>query len=186
MTSNMHQRPEYPQYPHPPHPTPSLDPRERGAASGVPKMPPQLAGGVMDQGTEKLLAGVAHGAIAFGLFGVTFPVALLITGIIWLYSRRSPYVRFHSDQAGCYQCSVLLINVLVVVVLAVFGGFAVFGAIRGETAWGELGFVLWGVGLFLAWFAITIFLGVIGAIMALLGRTFKYPFIGDWFLRRNA
>ncbi|HEX8217945.1 MAG TPA: DUF4870 domain-containing protein [Chloroflexia bacterium] len=152
----------------------------------MPGEPPQLAGGAMDRGTERLLAGVAHGAIAFGLLGVTFPVALLITGVVWLYSRRSPYVRFHSDQAGCYQCSVLLINVLVVAVLAVFGGFAVFGAIRGETTWGELGLVLWGIGLFLVWFAITIVLGVIGAIMVLLGRPFKYPFIGDRFLKRGA
>ena len=152
----------------------------------MPGEPPQLAGGAMDRGTERLLAGVAHGAIAFGLLGVTFPVALLITGVVWLYSRRSPYVRFHSDQAGCYQCSVLLINVLVVAVLAVFGGFAVFGAIRGETTWEELGLVLWGIGLFLAWFAVTIVLGVIGAIMVLLGRPFKYPFIGDRFLKRGA
>jgi uncharacterized Tic20 family protein len=151
---------------------------------GMPGEPPQLAGGAMDRGTERLLAGVAHGAIAFGLFGVTFPVALLITGVVWLYSRRSPYVRFHSDQAGCYQCSVLLINVLVVLLLLAFGGFAVVGVMRGETTWGELGLVVWGIGLFLAWFAITIVLGVIGAIMVLLGRPFKYPFIGDWFLKR--
>lgn len=139
----------------------------------------------MDQGTERLLAGVAHGAIAFGLFGVTFPVALLITGVIWLYSRRSPYVRFHSDQAGCYQCSVLLINVLVVLLLLASGGFAVVGVIRGETTWGELGLMLWVIGLFLVWFVITIFLGIIGAIMVLLGRPFKYPFIGDRFLKRG-
>ena len=156
------------------------------ARGGMPGEPPQLAVSVMDRGTERLLAGVAHGAIAFGLLGVTFPVALLITGVIWLYSRRSPYVRFHSDQAGCYQCSVLLINVLVVVVLAVFGGFAVFGVMRGETTWSELGLVLWGIVLFLAWFAITILLGVIGAIMVLLGKPFKYPFIGDRFLERGA
>ncbi len=139
----------------------------------------------MDQGTERLLAGVAHGAIAFGLFGVTLPISLLITGIVWLYSRRSPYVRFHSDQAGCYQCSVLLINILVVAVLAIFGGLAVFAAMRGERAWGELGLVLWGIVLFAAWFAITIIVGVTGAIMVLLGRPFKYPFIGDWFLKRE-
>ncbi|MDQ3706875.1 MAG: DUF4870 domain-containing protein, partial [Chloroflexota bacterium] len=137
----MQQRPESPQYPaYPPLP------------GGAPPQPPQMAAGAMDRETERLLAGVAHGAIAFGLLGLTLPISLLITGIIWLYSRRSPYVRFHSDQAGCYQCSVLLINVLVVVVLAVFGGFAVFGVMRGEGTWAGLGLVLWGLVLFGAWF----------------------------------
>ncbi len=139
----------------------------------------------MDRETERVLAGVAHGAIAFGLLGLTLPISLLITGIIWLYSRRSPYVRFHSDQAGCYQCSVLLVNVLLVIVLAVLGGFAVFGVFRGESTWTELGLVLWGIGLFGVWFGITILLGVIGAVRVLLGKPFKYPFIGDWFLKRE-
>ncbi|MDQ5824942.1 MAG: DUF4870 domain-containing protein [Chloroflexota bacterium] len=167
----MQQRPESPQ--HPPSP------------GGAPPQPPQMAAGGMDRETERLLAGVAHGAIAFGLLGLTLPISLLITGIIWLYSRRSPYVRFHSDQAGCYQCSVLLINVLVVVILAVSGGFAIFGVIRGESTWAELGLVLWAIVLFAVWFAITIVLGIVGAVMVLLGRPFKYPFIGDWFLKRE-
>ncbi|HEX8599520.1 MAG TPA: DUF4870 domain-containing protein [Chloroflexia bacterium] len=174
MISKMQQHPERPQYPpYPPVP------------GGAPPQPPQIAGGAMDRETERLLAGVAHGAIAFGLFGLTLPISLLVTGIIWLYSRRSPYVRFHSDQAGCYQCSVLLINVLVVMVLAVFGGFAIFGVMRGESTWAGLGLVLWGIVLFALWFAITIFAGIFGAVMVLLGKPFKYPFIGDWFLKRE-
>jgi hypothetical protein len=80
---------------------------------------------------------------------------------------------------------VLLVNVVVVVILAVSGGLAVFEAIRGETTWGELGPVLWGIFLFAVWFGITIILGTVGAIMALLGRPFKYPLIGDWFLKRR-
>ena len=171
----MQQLPERPQYP----PYPSLP-------GGVPPQPPRMAQGVMDRETERLLAGVAHGAIAFGLFGLTLPISLLITGIIWLYSRRSPYVRFHSDQAGCYQCSVLLVNVLVVVILAVSGGFAIFGVIRGESTWAELGLVLWAIVLFAVWFAITIIVGLVGAVMVLLGKPFKYPFIGDWFLKRGS
>ena len=139
----------------------------------------------MDRETERLLAGVAHGAIAFGLFGLTLPISLLITGVVWLYSRRSPYVRFHSDQAGCYQCSVLLINVLVVVVLAVFGGLAVFEVMRGENTWAGLGLVLWGIVLFGLWFVVTIVVGIVGAVRVLLGKPFKYPFIGNWFLKRE-
>jgi uncharacterized Tic20 family protein len=182
----MHEPPERASYqPYPP-PAPGRGGvQSRPASSNLPGQPPQLAGGGMDQGTERLLAGVAHGAIAFGLLGVTLPISLLVTGVVWLYSRRSPYVRFHSDQAGCYQCSVLLVNVVVVVILAVSGGLAVFEAIRGETTWGELGPVLWGIFLFAVWFGITIILGTVGAIMALLGRPFKYPLIGDWFLKRR-
>src|SRR5688500_19548439 len=79
---------------------------------------PVRAGQVVDRSAERVLAAVAHGAIAFGVFGIGLLVSLLISGVIWLYSRRSPHVRFHSEQAGCFQCSVLLINfVLLVVVL---------------------------------------------------------------------
>ncbi|MDQ3928375.1 MAG: DUF4870 domain-containing protein [Chloroflexota bacterium] len=174
----MQQPPEQPGY--------EIRPLEYPVPGGMAAQPPQMAAGGMDRETERLLAGVAHGAIAFGLFGLTLPVSLLITGVVWLYSRRSPYVRFHSDQAGCYQCSVLLINVLLVIILAVAGGFSIFRVFRGESTWAEVGLVLWGIALFVLWFLVTIGVGIVGVVMVLLGRPFKYPFIGDWFLKRNA
>jgi hypothetical protein len=80
---------------------------------------------------------------------------------------------------------VLLINILVIAILAVSGGLAIFRAFRGETAWSDLGPVGWGFLLFVVWFVVTIIVGVFGAIMVLLGKPFKYPFIGDWFLKRT-
>src|SRR5438874_1578293 len=90
---------------------------------------------VIDQSTARVLSALAHGAIAFGIFGIGFLASLAIAGIIWLYGRRSPQVRFHSEQAGCYQCSVLLINILFVVILGVAGGFSLFNAVHGRSDW---------------------------------------------------
>ncbi len=133
--------------------------------------------------TDRGLSALAHGAIAFGIFGVTFPVALGVSAFLWLYSKRSPEVRFHAEQAGCYQCSVLIVNALFVIVLGLTGGFAIFEAFQGRP-WqmGPLlmvGFILFGV-----WFVGSIVYGVIGALTVLRGREFKYPMIGDWAKRR--
>jgi uncharacterized Tic20 family protein len=136
----------------------------------------------MDAGTARLLSAVAHGAIAFGLLGIGFLVSLGVSGVIWLYARRSPLVRFHSEQAGCYQCSVLLINVALVVAMGAAGGFSVFTGVQGRSDWGA-GWVFWVLlALFVAWFVGSILLGIIGAVLVLLGRPFKYPFIGNRFM----
>jgi uncharacterized Tic20 family protein len=141
--------------------------------------PAQLA----DKSAERALSALAHGAIAFGFLGFSFLISLAITGVIWLYSKRSPEVRFHSEQAGCYQCSVLLINVVWVAILGVTGGFSIFAWFRGEG--GSLsGWVIIGACLFALWFFATIFYGIIAAILVLTGKRFKYPIIGDRFERR--
>ena len=160
------------QPPYPDNPTPLSQPQ-----------PP--ANNLADRSAERALAALAHGAIAFGVFGISFLMSLAITGVIWLYSRRSPDVRFHSEQAGCYQCSVLLINVAFVVVLLLSGGFSIISALQGNRDWaGGLG---WGfsigLALFAVWFIGTILYGIIAAIMVLLGKRFKYPLIGDRFDR---
>lgn len=140
---------------------------------------------VIDQSTARLLSAVAHAAIAFGLLGVGFLVTLAISGVIWLYARRSPLVRFHSEQAGCYQCSVLLINVVLVVIMGLAGGFSIFTTAQGRSDWG-VGWVFWVLLVFFAvWFIATIVLGVVGAILVLMGKPFKYPFIGDRFLHKQ-
>ncbi len=133
--------------------------------------------------TDKGLSALAHGAIAFGIFGVTFPVALGVSAFLWLYSKRSPQVRFHAEQAGCYQCSVLLVNVAFIVALGLAGGFAIFEVFQGRP-WqmGPLlavGFVMFGL-----WFVGSIVYGVIAAFTVLRGKEFKYPVIGDWAKKR--
>jgi uncharacterized Tic20 family protein len=100
-----------------------------------------------------------------------------------VYSKRSPLVRFHSEQAGCYQCSVLLVNIAGVLVLMSSGGFAIVSLLRGESDWAAglgVGFFI-ALAIFLAWYAATIIYGVIAAILVLLGKRFKYPIIGDRF-----
>ncbi len=138
---------------------------------------------IADKSTERALSALAHGAIAFGFFGIGLLMSLAIAGVIWLYSKRSPEVRFHSEQAGCYQCLVLLINIVGVTVLGVGGGFAIVQIARGEG--GSLaGWVIIGLGVFAVWFFASIIYGLVGAVMVLMGKRFKYLIIGGKFERR--
>jgi len=88
-------------------------------------------------------------------------------------------VRFHSEQAGCYQCSVLLINIALIAVMGASGGFSAFSALHGTSDWGAGWVFLILLFLFAAWWVGSILLGVVGAFLVLLGKPFKYPFIGD-------
>jgi uncharacterized Tic20 family protein len=138
----------------------------------------------IDRGTARVLSAVAHGAIAFGLFGVTWLIALAISGVIWLYGRRNPEVRFHSEQAGCYQCSVLVINLLIVTAVGITGGISIFNILQSRDAiitnWATcLGFVL-----FLLWFLLTIGYGIYAALLVLAGKPFKYPIIGTRIIKQ--
>src|SRR3712207_5971971 len=109
--------------------------------------PPRQAdiGQVVDRSAERALAALAHGAVAFGVLGISMLVSLVISGIIWLYARRSPTVRFHSEQAGWYQCSVLVINAVLFILLVLGGGFSLFTSWQGKSDWGLGWAVLVGV-----------------------------------------
>lgn len=171
----MHQQPPY-QPPNPNYPYHQPPPPGEGRNPAV-----QL----VDKSAERALSALAHGAIGFGLFGVTLLLSLAVTGIIWLYSKRSPEVRFHAEQAGCYQVIVLAINVAVVLLVAVGGGFAVFSALfRGQNITELNTGVVVGLCLFVIWFFASILYGLFGAVMVLIGRRFKYPFIGDRFEKK--
>ncbi len=147
--------------------------------------PSRQIGDVADQSASRALSALAHGAIAFGFLGIGFLASLAISGVIWLYSRHSPQVRFHAGQAGCYQCSVLLVNIAFVVVLGVGGGFSIFNLFQGHFDPGEGGWVLWGFVLFALWFVLSILYGLFAAVMVLLGKRFKYPIIGDRMTRKT-
>jgi uncharacterized Tic20 family protein len=144
-----------------------------------PSQTPMNPAHIVDKSAERVLAALAHGAIAFGLFGFTWLLSLGITGVIWLYSKRSPDVRFHAQQAGCYQCSVLLINVVWVSALGVGGGFSLFRIFQGQNIPEMNTGVALGACLFALWFMGSIAYGVIGAVAVLLGKRFKYPLLGD-------
>jgi uncharacterized membrane protein len=117
------------------------------------------------------------------LFGISFLISIVITGVIWLYAKRSPEVRFHAEQAGCYQCSVLMFNFACVSILGAGGGFSIWSIIRGEGG-SIAGWVIIGSCLFLIWFFLSILYGVIAALFVLAGKRFKYPIIGNRFERR--
>lgn len=138
---------------------------------------------VVDRNADRALSALAHGAVAFGVLGISMLVSLVISGIIWLYARRSPTVRFHSEQAGCYQCSVLAINVVLFIVLVLGGGLSLFTAWQGKSDWGLGWVVLAGVIVLAVWYVGTIVYGVVAAVMVLMGKPFKYPVIGDKFER---
>ncbi|MFL5732649.1 MAG: DUF4870 domain-containing protein [Chloroflexia bacterium] len=170
--------------PYPPQYPPPYRPETRQVQ---PAQPPRLArpGRVIDEGTARTLSALAHGALAFGFLGVGFLLSLAITGVIWLYGRRSPQVRFHSEQAGCYQCSVLLINLVLVVGLGAAGGLSLFDIAHGRPDGGLGGLVLLGLVLFLLWFAASILYGLFAALMVLVGKEFKYPIIGARLTRKT-
>ena len=151
----------------------------------IPAGPSPAPGYVIDQSLARALSALAHGAIAFGFLGVGFLVSLAISGAIWLYGRRSPQVRFHSEQAGCYQCSVLLINLLFVLFLGATGGFSLFKVLRGESDWGTGWLTGLGLIVFILWFVGSIAYGIFAAIMVLMGKRFKYPVIGGRFERET-
>lgn len=157
-----------------------MPPPPRQEPPSPPIVPP-----VIDQSASRALAALAHGAIAFGFFGIGFIMSLAIAGVIWLYSKRSPEVRFHSEQAGCYQCCVLLVNAIFVLVLGTMGGFSLFSIIFEGRSLSTLNTgLLIGLVLFAFWFLLSILYGIIAAVLVLMGVRFKYPIIGDRFEKK--
>jgi hypothetical protein len=137
--------------------------------SGMGARVVETGGRVADAG----LAALSHFAIVFGFFGVGFLLSLAITGIIWLRSRRSSYLAYQSQQAGCYQVFVLVFNLACA---GVFGVFVAGWLYWGWTwAWTAAAVV---VVFFIAWFPLSILYGIWGGVMVLMGRDFRYPYFG--------
>ena len=140
--------------------------------------------GVVDEGADRTLSAVAHGAIAFGVLGIGILVSLVISGFLWIYGKRSPKVRFHAEQAGCFQVIVLTVNALAIVGLGAAGGFAIFQNFLRREDYGTSWLLCIGLVLFAVWFVVTILYGLYGAANVLAGREFKYPVIGKWLKKR--
>ncbi len=141
-----------------------------------PPEPPGTLRAAGGRAADATLAAVTHAAILFGLFGVGFLITLAINLGIWFYSRRSPFVSYHARQAGCYQCFVLLVNVVYV-----FVGLLLFGFVTVYPQWtwiGSLLFVVVVAGV--VWFVVSILYGVWAAVCVLLGKPFAYPVFGRW------
>jgi hypothetical protein len=147
---------------------------------------------VAGRGSERALAAAAHAAIVFGFLGIGFLVSLAITGVIWLVSLKSPYVRAQADRAGRFQIFVLLANILSIALWLI--GLVLLLYLTNWRGWGNGGWQGWthldwrwlavvldglalivAVPLFVAWYIGTIIYGVHGAVSALGGHDFHYP-----------
>ncbi|HEY8600238.1 MAG TPA: DUF4870 domain-containing protein [Thermomicrobiales bacterium] len=162
--------------------------RDRRRGQEIARRSVRVAG----RGSERVLAAAAHGAIAFGFVGIGFLLSLVITGVIWLASKKSPYVREQSDRAGRYQIFVVLANILMIALWII--GFSLLIYLTNWQGWGNGGWQGWrqldwrwllivldGLALLItlplivAWFFGTIGYGVYAAIRALRGDDFHYP-----------
>lgn len=176
------------------HPTPERRPRHQQ----IVRRGTALAG----KGSERVLAAAAHGAIAFGFVGVGFLASLAITAVIWLGSKKSPYVREQSDRAGRYQLFVVLANILLIGLW--LAGLVLLLYLTGWRNWGNENWQAWqqinwrwvivsldGILLLLsapfiiAWYFGSIIYGVIIALRALQGHDAHYP-PPPWQWRRRA
>lgn len=140
---------------------------------------------------DRRVAAVAHLSIAFGvLIGVGLILGLAINLVIWLRSTRSPFVEYHSEQAGKFQFVVFVLNILFVVIwtggiIAMMGGFKsgegpLSGRLLAMGGWLSL------VVLFFIWYFATVLLGVYAGIKVALGGDFAYPVIGVRVQRQMA
>jgi len=164
----------------------------RGAAS--------RAVGAAGHGSERVLAVTAHAAIGFGFVGIGFLLSLLISGVIWLAGKRSPYVEAHADRAGRYQLFVLFVNILAIALWVVglglllylsgwhgwnLRGIAAPGGWRALLFWLDALLLLTAVPVFVAWYFGSIVYGLYGALRVLGGHDFHYP-PPPWRRRRGA
>lgn len=163
-------------------------------AARAPERAPSLRAHIQRKATEHVdqrIAAISHFSIGFGIVvGVGFLLGIAINLLIWLRSKRSTVVEFHSEQAGLYQLAVLVINS---VTLAVWLGvtFLLLGGSElgpGEINWRQLLMGLWCalVPLFALWFFGTIGYGLYGGLLVAAGRDFSYPIIGKWVRKRKA
>ncbi len=127
------------------------------------------------------MAAFAHGSILFSFLGP------LIPAVIWVSNRqKSQYASFQALQATGYQILIswcwilggLLVSLLLIPA-------SVIPARLAQPAPGheEFSFILSQVVLFLAFFglwAVFNLIGVIGGILCLTGRDFRYPWLGNW------
>lgn len=140
---------------------------------------------------DRRIAAVAHLSIGFGIIiGVGFLLGLAINLVIWLRSRRSTFVEYHAEQAGAYQLTVFLLNVLIVAVW-IAGLFPLLGGSEiglGEISLRQIVAGLWCalVPLVVLWYFGTILYGVYGGLIVASGGNFSYPKFGPWARRRLA
>lgn len=140
---------------------------------------------------ERLLAALAHGSVLLSFFGPIVPA------LVWSFQRRkSPYVAFHALQALGYQLLTFWVGMTAYLLFAILMGFVflpLIVALSSNSPDSSIfaPFMLQGsIFLFLFGFmGIYVFFGVLGAALCLMGRDYKYPWLGKYlekYLGRGA
>jgi len=127
--------------------------------------------------SERIVAASAHLAILLSVPGLVY------AAILWLMlRRRAPFISAHALQGLLWQILTNISLLVALVVLFVVALTSFGGTIDATTNPGKDIALLFGslLGLFVALIAgMTISIGaaLIGAVAALVGRTFRYPFV---------
>lgn len=127
--------------------------------------------------SDRLIAASAHLAILLSVLGMVYAAAL------WLAMRRhAPFISRHALQGLLWQIATniaLLLALVVLFLLAVFSFGTTLNASSSDAGKGIIGLFGSFLGLFVVLIlGLTVAVGaaVIGAIYALAGRNFRYPF----------
>ncbi|MDW8298636.1 MAG: DUF4870 domain-containing protein [Anaerolineae bacterium] len=129
-----------------------------------------------------LLIGVPLGVSSAGILGVC--IALLPLAIYFAHRARAPFAAKHAMQAAL----ALLISTVGWFGLVVASGIlgVILTILLTATLVGILALPFLWLGLLVLWLMLLVlpfgsfFLSVVGAVQALRGRTFSYPYIGKW------
>jgi uncharacterized Tic20 family protein len=134
---------------------------------------------------ERIMAALAHGSVM--LFGWGFFAPL----IIWItYRKKSTFVTFHALQALVYQLFQtvywwiyygILITGVVIGMMASFTAAEQTGDLSSPYGFISLQ-IIFLAGIFLG-FALYALFGVLGAILTLARKDYRYPILGRWLER---
>lgn len=136
---------------------------------------------------ERIMAALAHASTLIPFMGVIAPI------VIWATQKdKSKYVAFQAFQAIVYQATIILAGFIGMgcYMFSLFGSFitTLFLGLSDSNSAGPLFFL----GLTIPFFVLGMYLvgqfifyvyAVIGAIMALQGKPFRYVIIGRWVER---
>jgi uncharacterized Tic20 family protein len=138
---------------------------------------------------ERLMAAIAHGSVILSFFGPIVPA------LVWTFQRRkSPYVAFHALQAIGYQMLTFWVGMaayLLFVLVFMLVAIPLMGLAASNSDFEVPPFILQGSMMFFmfGFMGIYMLFGIVGAVLCLLGKDFKYPVLGkrlEKYLGRGA
>jgi uncharacterized Tic20 family protein len=128
---------------------------------------------------ERIMAALAHGGVLLPMTGVIVPI------VIWVTQKdKSRYVAFQSFQAMLYQ---LVLILMWFAGMACYMGsfFAMFGGALLSESYGQTAldnvfpFIPMGIfGMLMCGGLFFVVYGLVAAVMTLMGRDFRYLFVG--------